>query len=80
MSRESEQVLEDKLVAQLGKLGYSIIEIKNTKELENNLKNQIEKHNKITLSNSEFDRVLNILKKGNVFEKAQTLREKQHIQ
>ena len=36
MSRESEQVLEDKLVAQLGKLGYSIIEIKNTKELENN--------------------------------------------
>ena len=44
-----------------------------------NLKAQLEKHNKITFSGTEFDRVLNILSKGSIFEKAKTLRAKQHI-
>jgi type I restriction enzyme R subunit len=39
----------------------------------------LEKHNHITFSNKEFEKVLNILSKGSVFEKAKTLREKQHI-
>jgi type I restriction enzyme R subunit len=42
-------------------------------------KQQLEKHNNIQFSKAEFERVLNILSKGSVFEKAKTLREKQHI-
>ncbi len=41
-----------------------------------NLKSQLEKHNKITLSDKEFAQVLNQLNKGNVFERAKTLRDK----
>jgi type I restriction enzyme R subunit len=44
-----------------------------------NLKTQLEKHNNIQFSPKEFERVLNILSKGSVFEKAKTLRQKQHI-
>lgn len=40
---------------------------------------QLEKHNHIQLSDAEFEKVLNILNKGSVFEKAKTLRQKQHI-
>lgn len=76
---QSEQILEEKLIAQLQKLGYKYVPIKNEKNLIANLKIQLEKHNQIQLSESEFEKVLNILKKGSVFEKAKTLREKQHI-
>ena len=79
MSKQPEQVLEDQLVDQLQKLGYSSVRISNETELISNLKNQLEKHNNIHFSTSEFERVLNILSKGSVFEKAKTLREKQHI-
>ena len=48
-------------------------------ELIANLKSQLEKHNNIVFSDKEFEKVLNILSKGSVFEKAKTLREKQHI-
>ena len=37
---------------------------------------KLEKHNKVRLSDTEFSRVLNHLNKGNVFEKAQILRDK----
>ena len=40
------------------------------------LKTQLEKHNKISISESEFKRVLNHLNKGSVFEKAKILRDK----
>lgn len=79
MSKQSEQILEEQLIAQLQKLGYGYISISDEKELLGNLKNQLEKHNNISLSNSEFDKVLNILNKGSVFEKSKTLRQKQHI-
>ena len=79
MNTQPEQILEDNLVAQLQTLGYSFVVLRDEKELLANLKLQVEKHNSITLSNSEFDRVLNILNKGSVFEKAKTLLEKQHI-
>jgi type I restriction enzyme R subunit len=80
MSRQPEQILEEQLVQQLTELGYSLVHLKNETEVVANLKNQLEKHNGISLSDSEFDRVLNILSKGSVFEKAKTLRAKQHIQ
>ncbi|GAA3773621.1 type I restriction endonuclease subunit R [Corallibacter vietnamensis] len=79
MSTQPEQILENQLVAQLQSIGYTKVLIKNENELIDNLKSQLEKHNKITFSNTEFERVLNILSKGSVFEKAKTLREKQHI-
>jgi len=79
MSRQSEQILEEQLVAQLQKLGYGFVQLKDEAALIGNLKQQLEKHNNITFTKTEFERVLNILSKGSVFEKAKTLRQKQHI-
>mgnify|MGYP003380474675 CR=1 FL=1 len=59
--------------------GYGLVLIKDEKDLIDNLKKQLEKHNKISFSNKEFEKVLNILSKGSVFEKGKTLRERQHI-
>jgi type I restriction enzyme R subunit len=87
MSKQPEAVLEEQLVAQLQKLGYGLAVLKDETELVANLKHQLEIHNRQALiktaspkfSDKEFDRVLNILAKGSVFEKAKNLREKQHI-
>lgn len=87
MSKQPEQILENQLVEQLQKLGYGLVHITNETELIANLKLQLEKHNQSALqstgnkifTHTEFDKVLNILSKGSVFEKAKTLREKQHI-
>lgn len=79
MAKQSEQILEEQLIAQLQKLGYGYITLNNEAALLGNLKNQLEKHNNISLSTSEFDKVLNLLNKGSVFEKSKTLRQKQHI-
>lgn len=79
MSKQSEQILEEKLIAQLQKLGYQYILVGDEAGLLSNLKTQLEKHNNITLSASEFDKVLNLLNKGSVFEKSKNLRQKQHI-
>jgi type I restriction enzyme R subunit len=77
---QPEQVLEDNLVIQLQNLGYTYVALNNEKDLLTNLKAQLEKHNNITFTAKEFERVLNLLSKGSVFDKAKTLREKQHIQ
>ena len=79
MAKQPEAVLEEQLVEQLQKLGYGLVSIKDEKELIANLKNQLEKHNNIQFTAKEFEKVLNILSKGSVFEKAKTLREMQHI-
>ena len=79
MTHQSEQILENNLIAQLITLGYSFVTINDEKDLLSNLKSQVEKHNNISLSDKEFDRILNILNKGGVYDKAKTLREKQHI-
>ena len=78
MSKQSEQILEEQLVAQLQKLGYKYAFIADEKALLANLKTQLEKHNHLQFSDSEFEKVLNILNKGSVFEKAKILREKKH--
>ncbi|MCG9881272.1 MAG: HsdR family type I site-specific deoxyribonuclease, partial [Bacteroidia bacterium] len=79
MAKQPEQILEEQLVAQLQRLGYGLVQLKDEKDLITNLKQQLEKHNNIQFSKAEFEKVLNILSKGSVFEKAKTLREKQHI-
>jgi type I restriction enzyme R subunit len=79
MAKQPEQILEEQLVAQLQRLGYGLVQLKDEKDLIGNLKQQLEKHNNIHFSKAEFEKVLNILSKGSVFEKAKTLRERQHI-
>lgn len=76
MSTQSEAILEQNLLKQLVSLGYEKVLIRDETELLANLKNQLERHNKITLDDTEFARILNHLNKGNVFEKAKTLRDK----
>jgi type I restriction enzyme R subunit len=87
MSKQSENILEEQLIAQLQKLGYGYIVINSEKDLLFNLKGQLEKHNHTSLvktgnvqfTHTEFEKILNLLSKGSVFEKAKTLRQKQHI-
>jgi type I restriction enzyme R subunit len=79
MPKQPELVLEEQLVGQLQKLGYGLVYLKDENEIISNLKSQLEKHNNIQFSSQEFERVMNILSKGSVFEKAKSLREKQHI-
>ena len=70
MTRQSEQILENELVKQLQSLGHSFVPIHDESALVANLKSQLEKHNKLSLSDKEFAKVLNHLNKGNVFERA----------
>lgn len=79
MTTQSEQTLENNLIAQLQELKYERVVIDDEKSLVANLKTQIEKHNNINLSDKEFDKVLNHLSKGSVFERAKTLRDKFHL-
>jgi len=79
MSTQPEQVLENQLIEQLSSIGYTKVSIPDEASLLDNLKAQLEKHNNVMFTSKEFERVLNILSKGSVFEKAKKLREKQHI-
>lgn len=65
-------------MARLVGLGYEKVEIRDENDLVANLKTQLEKHNKVKLSDSAFAKVLNHLNKGSVFERAKTLRDKMH--
>lgn len=76
MTTEPEYILEENLINQLHTLGYVKVVIKDEKDLVANLKVQLEKHNKRTLSDNEFKQVLHHLSKGNIFEKARNLRDK----
>ena len=77
---QSEAALENKLISQLGSMGYSKVVINDEASMVKNLKSQLEKHNKISFSESEFSRVLNILNKGTVLDRAKTLRGQQRIE
>jgi type I restriction enzyme, R subunit len=77
---QSEAELETLFISQLEGMGYARVIARNEADLLLNLKKQLEKHNNIELSESEFARIVNILNKGSVFEKAGRLREyKQQI-
>ena len=76
MTTQSEYILEENLIGQLVELGYTRVTIQDEADLIQNLKTQLEKHNNCSLSDNEFKQVLNQLSKGNIFEKAKTLRNK----
>lgn len=83
MATQSEIEMEKKLVAQLVEQGYELLEIKNEAALVANFKVQLEKHNKkelervgrTGLTDDEFDQVLIELRKGDVFDKSERLRQ-----
>lgn len=74
MSKQSELQLENNLIKQLVGLGYTNVTVIDSNALLSNLQTQLEKFNNCTFSEKEFDKILNHLEKGNVFEKAKTLR------
>lgn len=76
LTTQSEQTLENNLIDQLIGQGYERVKIENEADLLANLKRQLEKHNKTKFAPGEFVKILNHLQKGNVFEKAHTLRDK----
>ncbi|TKF15891.1 type I restriction endonuclease subunit R [Enterovibrio norvegicus] len=76
---QSEAQLEESLIQRLTGLGYTRVDINSTDELRANLKQQLEIHNKIELSQGEFNKILNHLDKGNVFQRAKTLRDRYQL-
>lgn len=82
---ESEARLEDRMIDQLVKQGYESVQIKDVKELENNFREQINKHNKIELknkplSNKEFEKLMVKISGKGVYQSANELRQKQFIE
>ena len=76
MSHQSEAVLENNLIKQLRGLGYASVTIPDGEALVFNLQSQLEVFNETTFTAKEFDAIINHLAKGNVFEKAKTLRDR----
>ena len=76
MTIQPEQILENNLVTQLTGLGYTRVNIRDEAELLANLKSQLEKHNNVTFTTAEFDKIINHLNKGNVFDRAKILRDR----
>ena len=76
MPSQSEQQLENQLIAQLSGLGYERVRIPDAAALFANLRLQLGKHNERTFSDAEFDRIRTALKTGNVFDRATALRDK----
>ena len=76
MTKQPEALLEYNLIQQLVGLGYTFVNVLDGEALVNNLKSQLETFNKTNYNDKEFDAILNHLAKGNVFEKAKTLRDR----
>lgn len=76
MTTQPEAILENELIRQLTGLGYAQAVIHDETSLLANLKAQLEAFNKTTFSEREFRVILNHLSKGNVFQKAKTLRDR----
>lgn len=76
---QTEAQLEASLIQRLGGLGYDPVVIADEPALVANLKQQLEKHNGVQFSEAEFAKILNHLDKGNVFDRAKTLRDRFHL-
>ena len=76
MTTQSEQILEKGLIETLVKMNYKRVQIDDEAALIANFRNQLDIHNKITLSDGEFSRVMNHLESGSIFDKAEKLRNR----
>lgn len=82
---ESEARLENRMIDQLVKQGYEQVQIDDVNSLEENFREQVNKHNKIELkgkdlSDKEFERLMVKISGKGVFQSAKELRQKQDIQ
>lgn len=76
---QSEAILEKQLIEQLVAEGYSRAIIPDEDALIANFRIQFQKHNKVTLTDEEFKRLLIFLDGGNIFDKAKRLRDKYEL-
>ena len=76
MTKQPEALLEYNLIQQLVGLGYALVKVPDGDAFMANLKAQLETFNNAKYSDKEFDAIINHLAKGNVFEKAKTLRDR----
>ncbi len=82
---ESEARLENRMIDQLVKQGYELVQIDDVNSLEKNFREQINRHNKIELrgkdlTDKEFERLMVKISGKGVFQSAKELRQKQDIQ
>jgi len=75
MTTQSEQALENNLIKQLSTLGYERVGVADDKALVANFKVQLERLNKVKLTEHEFKQILNNINKGSVFNRAWILRD-----
>lgn len=74
---QSEQQLEDALIAQLASLGYDMVDVTSEAQLIENLQTQLQAANDVQLSAAEFKQVLHYLQKPiGIFKKAHALRDR----
>lgn len=77
MNTQSEYSLEAALIDQLARMEYELVQVADETAMLANLKRQLEIHNgNITLSDTEFERVLNHLNTGTIADRAWILRDK----
>lgn len=76
MATQSEAALEECLIEKLVEGSYERVKVSDEEGLKQNLKSQIEKFNKIDLSDDEFNKILLHLESGTIFDKAKKLRDK----
>ncbi len=75
MAIQIEAVLEESLINKLVDGGYQRVKINDANDLKINFESQLEKFNKITLEENEFNQILTFLDWGTVFDKAKKLRD-----
>ncbi|MGM9768058.1 MAG: type I restriction endonuclease subunit R [Candidatus Cryptobacteroides sp.] len=83
MTAQSEQALENGLIATLQDMSYEYVELKEETNLYTNFKKQLEKHNakelasvgKTGFTDKEFERICIHLEGGTLFEKSKKLRD-----
>ncbi len=76
MATQSEAALEKCLIDKLIEGGYERVKISDEDGLKDNLKSQIERFNKVELSDDEYNKILLHLESGTIFDKAKKLRDK----
>ncbi|WP_415894817.1 type I restriction endonuclease subunit R [Neptuniibacter sp. PT34_22] len=79
MAYQSEQELENNLVSQLVRGNFEKAIITDVNSLRANLKKQLSRLNNFNISDNELKQIRNALAKGNVFDKAKTLRDRLQI-
>ena len=83
MTAQSEQALENGLIATLQDMSYEYVQIKEETNLLSNFKAQLEKHNakaladigRTSFTDKEFDKICIYLEGGTLFEKSKKLRD-----